>query len=90
VLATRWVRRSCFFSEEIETYFIPLEGPGVWEIFSGELPFAVFVKFERDVAICVKRTDSEIIAEVTGLSDHSDSEHSEEETDEEFAPPSPQ
>jgi hypothetical protein len=33
------------------------------------------------------RTDSEIIAEVIGLSDHSDSEHSEEGTEEKSAPP---
>jgi hypothetical protein len=34
------------------------------------------------------RTDSEIIAEVTGLSDHSDSEHSEEQREAKSAPPS--
>jgi hypothetical protein len=32
--------------------------------------------------------DSEITAEVTGLSDQRDSEHSEEETEEKSAPPS--
>jgi hypothetical protein len=39
-------------------------------------------------AISGKRADSEIIAEISLLSDHSDSEHSEEETEEEFTSPS--
>jgi len=78
------------FSEEIETDFVPLEEPDGWESFTAGLPFTVFLECDRDVAICGKRTYSEIVAEVTGLWDHSDSEHSEEETEEESAPPSPQ
>jgi hypothetical protein len=77
-----------FFSEEIKTDFIPLEEPDGRERFSGRLPFARFIECDHDVAICGKRTDSEIKAEVTGLSDNSDSEHSEEETEEKSAPPS--
>jgi hypothetical protein len=38
--------------------------------------------------MCGKRTRSEIIAEVTGLADRRDSEHSEEEAENKSAPPS--
>jgi hypothetical protein len=77
------------FSEDIETDFVPLEDPDGWERFSAGLPFAVFIECDRDVAICGTRTDSEIIAEVTGLWDHSASEQSEKDTEEESAPPPP-
>jgi hypothetical protein len=39
-------------------------------------------------AFSAPRTDSEIIAEVAGLLDHSDSEHSEEEDEDKSDPPS--
>jgi hypothetical protein len=76
------------FSEEIKTDFIPLEDLDGWGSCLCGLPFTDLIECDHDAAICSKRTDSEIVAEVIGLSDHSDSEHNEEVTGEKSAPPS--